>query len=207
VDFIRAVVAKAHRSGAVALLDEAYYLFTGQTVQPLYQEYDNVIISRTFSKDLGLAGLRCAYLLSQTPNIESLFRVKPMHEVNSAAAAFTLASLEFPQFIDEYLNEIHSSIDFFKMAMHRLGIATAGGAGNFLIVHVGEEISVPDLTRHLKARKILVRRPFQAQNLRGWVRIGVGSVAQMQPFVQAFEEALRMSGWRPEQSAKRLLRR
>jgi histidinol-phosphate aminotransferase len=201
LEFIRAVAAKAHRSGALLLLDEAYYLFSGQTAQSLYLEYDNVIISRTFSKDLGMAGLRCAYLLSRESNIQSLFRVKPMHEISSAAAAFTIASLEFPDSIRDYVAEIRSGLEYLNNALQTQGLSTIVGGGNFLLVHVGER-ALQGVIQNLKARKILVRRPFQAQFLRGWLRIGAGSVSQMETFVHAFEDALRVAGYTKENARK-----
>src|SRR5262245_63202130 len=113
---VEAIVKKAHQHDAIALIDEAYYLFSNQSVQALYKKYDNVIITRTFSKDLGMAGLRCAYLLTQAPNIESLFHVKPMHEINSAAAAFVLASLEFPESIRSYVKEVRATVQSLRKA-------------------------------------------------------------------------------------------
>ena len=52
------------------------------------------------------------------------------------------------------------------------------------------------LLQNLKSRGILVRRPFQLPNLRGWLRVGCGNVEQMQRFVNAFAEALDVSGWK-----------
>lgn len=195
---IRAIVEKAYRHGVLVLLDEAYYLFSDQTVQPLYEEFDNVIIARTFSKDLGIAGLRCGYLLSQPQNIQSVYRVKPMHEITSAAVAFALAMLENPDHIREFVREVQEGICYVRQALGELGLVVAGGSGNFFVVYLGEEVDALTIINHLKARGILIRRPFTSVNLKGWLRVGAGTTAQMQKFVTTFAEALEVAGWKRE---------
>jgi histidinol-phosphate aminotransferase len=195
---IRAIVEKAHRCNAIMLLDEAYYLFSGQTVQPLYLEFDNVIITRTFSKDLGAAGLRCGYLISQKHNIQFLNRVKPMYEVNNACVAFVQASLDFPQYISAFVKDVHEGLQFLRNQLENMGLTTAGGSGNFLVVYLGEDIDITSVIRHLKSRGILVRRPFQVTSLKGWLRIVAGNLEQMRRFVLAFAEGLDAAGWRAD---------
>ena len=197
-DAIRAVVEKARRCNALVLLDEAYFLFSGQTIQPFFLEFDNVIIARSFSKDLGIAGLRCGYLLSQKANIQSLYKVKSTYGVSSASIAFALALLEFPEQIKKYVDQVQAGLKYLKQTLGEMGLATAGGEGNFLIAYLGEKFDVPTVIRELKSQSILVRRPFQVENLRGWLRIGGGSIAQMQRFAPAFAQALHDAGWRRE---------
>ena len=196
IDVIRAIVKKAQQCGAFVLIDEAYYLFSNQTIQPLYQEFDNVIIVRSFSKDLGIAGLRCGYLLSQKENIQSIFRVKPMHEINSAAVAFSQALLESPHEINEYVGEVQQGIRYVKQALEQLGLVVRGGSGNFVVIYLGLDIDSAAIINYLKSRNILIRRPFTAENLKGWLRVGMGAEVQMTQFVTVFAEALEAAGWR-----------
>jgi len=192
---VRAMVEKAHQCNALVLLDEAYYLFHGETIQALYQEFDNVIIVRTFSKDFGIAGLRCGYLLSQPKNIESVYRVKPMHEINSAAVAFSLAMLERPDYIQSFVNEMRNSINYTIHALNQMGLTVSGGAGNFVVVYLGADVITAAIISYLKEHGILIRRPFTADNLKGWLRIAIGSMEQMQQFISVFTKALKASNW------------
>ncbi len=187
---VKKIVEKAQACGAIALLDEAYYLFSEQSLLPLYAAHDNVIISRTFSKDLGMAGLRCAYLLSQPENIESLFHVKPMHEINSAAAAMVQASLEFPESILSYMKDIRKNFKFLQTILEEKGFQTHGGDSNFIAVYVGTATDMPHLIHVLKARGILIRKPPALDALKGWVRVGIGTQAQMQLFANTFLDCL-----------------
>ena len=195
-DEIRRVAEKAHACRAILLIDEAYYLFTGDTIQPLYQEFDNVIIARSFSKDLGMAGLRCGYLLSNPENIGFLYRVKPMYEVSAAAVAFCLAILEFPEQIKQYIAEVKKGMRFAVESLKGMGLITGGGNGNFLMIYLGDEIDIPLVIKGLKNRNVLVRRPFHVESIKGWLRVGVGNVSQMKNFLLAFATVLEETGCR-----------
>jgi histidinol-phosphate aminotransferase len=194
-DAIRAIVSKAHRTNTLVNIDEVYYLFTGKTVRNLYEEFDNVVVTRSFSKDFGIAGLRCGYLLSQPQNIRNLYRVKPMYEVTSATVAFCLATLEFPQYLAQYVDEIRSGISYLGNALANMGIRTGGGNGNFIVIYLGPQFDIPALIADLKSHGILVRRPFQVPSVKGWLRVGAGTKAQMQRFIDAFSGYLKQTDW------------
>jgi histidinol-phosphate aminotransferase len=166
-------------------------------VLPLYREFDNVILARSFSKDFGMAGLRCGYLLSQPQNIDFLYRVKPMYEVSQAAVAFCLALLEHPRHIEQYVAEVRKGLKFLKEELQRMGIVTGGGYGNFLVVYLGDDFDIPAMIRGLKSRDVLVRRPFQVEAIKGWLRIAAGNESQMQLLAAVFREVLKETGWSP----------
>jgi histidinol-phosphate aminotransferase len=189
-DAIRTIVEKAYRCGALVLLDEAYYLFSGQTNLDLYREYDNVIVCRTLSKDFGIAGLRAGYMMSREGNIRNLYRVKPMHEVSSAALAFTQAMLEYPAEIESYVAVVQAGLAFLRTALHARGLATSDSRTNFLIVRLPDGTDLDLAIRRLGARGCLVRRPFDLATLKGWLRVTAGGTGQMQRFVAAVDEVL-----------------
>jgi len=194
-DAIRAIVSKAQRTGTLVNIDEVYYLFTGRTVRSLYEEFDNVVITRSFSKDFGIAGLRCGYLLSRPENIKNLYRVKPMYEVTAATVAFCLATLEHPEFLKGYVEDVRAGIRYLRGALHEMGFVTGGGNGNFIVIYLGPQFDFTNLIADLKYHGILVRRPFQVPSITGWLRVGAGSVPQMKRFVDAFSDYLRRTKW------------
>ena len=183
---LKRIAEKAYSTDTIFLIDEAYYQFMGDTSQELYLEFENVIIVRSFSKDFGMAGLRCGYLLSQKQNIDMLYRVKPMNETNSAAIAFGLAVLDYPNLIQDYIEVVKKNIIFLKSALSSLGFTTAGGNGNFIIIYVGGAID--RIIQMLKNRGVLVRRPFQVESLHGWLRVGIGTKSDMERFIDCFKK-------------------
>jgi histidinol-phosphate aminotransferase len=201
VEAIRIIVEKAHAVNALALLDEAYYLFSGQTVQPLYREFDNVIITRSFSKDLGLAGLRCGYLLSQPQNINSIFKVKAAYGVSSLTAVFAKVLLDHPEEMAAFVTSVQAGLAHLMAGLRGLGLVTVGGRSNFVVTYLGETVDIPRVIAHLREQHMLVRRPFRVDSLRGWLRIGGGSVNQMDRFISEFGGILHAAGWRADSYA------
>lgn len=81
----------------VLLIDEAYVEFSPGTVLPLIQEYDNVVISRTFSKAFGAAGIRVGYLLGSSKIIKLITKTQltyPLSGVSVKFASFLLDNID-----------------------------------------------------------------------------------------------------------------
>jgi len=171
---------KCEKEGVIAVVDEAYYLFGDATAQGLLDTHENLIIIRTFSKAMGIAGLRAGYTLSKKENIENLYKVKPMHEINGFAVLVLEELLNSPEEVFGFIEEIHRTLRFLKDGFAKLGIDTSESVANFLAARIGKYIPVADLTSWLKGENILIRRSFRERHLSEWARIGCGSMLQMQ---------------------------
>lgn len=90
----RAELLRLLRLPAVVVADQAYVEFGGEDFAPLVPQHPNLIVLRTFSKWAGLAGLRVGYGIFPTGMTGHLFKIKQPYNVNSAAQAAVLASLE-----------------------------------------------------------------------------------------------------------------
>lgn len=111
-------------TGVLIVADEAYYEFCGKTVVPLAQEFDNLVVLRTFSKWAGLAGMRLGYGIFPADLIEQLWKVKPPFNVSAAALQAAEASLDDIEYLHLSINRIRNetrrmtrmlaSLDFFK---------------------------------------------------------------------------------------------
>ena len=64
------------------LVDEAYYYYHKETMLPYVHTYPNLLVTRTFSKAGGLAGLRAGFVVGSPRQIQYLMRVKPTYEIN-----------------------------------------------------------------------------------------------------------------------------
>ena len=87
MDEIRKVLDKAKANNALVIVDEAYYLFHKETALPLLNEYDNLVILRTFSKMLSMPGLRIGVVISSAENAQYIRNYKPHYTVNAVALA------------------------------------------------------------------------------------------------------------------------
>ena len=104
------IIKKANAHAVPVLIDEAYYGFSDTTVLPLLKKYNNLIISRTFSKAYGLAGLRVGYIVSNIRIAKLLFNLKPMYEVNSIGVLACTVMLKNSKIHRHYISETKKAL-------------------------------------------------------------------------------------------------
>lgn len=181
---------KCEKEGVIALVDEAYFFFHDITAAGLLGSHENLIIMRTFSKALGMAGLRAGYTLSREENIENLYKVKPMHEINGFAI---LAIGEILDNLDEFysfIKETARALKFLKDGFAKLDIDTSKSVANFLAARLGKYLPGEEISSMLKKEDILLRRPFREKHLCEWTRIGTGPASYMQRLLDVIEEVI-----------------
>jgi histidinol-phosphate aminotransferase len=174
---LRALVEKAHEHGVIALVDEAYFHFHDETCAGWIDEFDNLIITRTFSKAFGLAGLRIGYVLSNPTTIMNLMKVKPAYEITSVAGMVACDLLDHPEEMADYLGKNRENLESLRRGLTELGIACSQSRANFLAVRLGNTSVADALRRVLYDRGILIRRPFREPELSAWVRISTAEAA------------------------------
>src|SRR3989338_7542558 len=103
------IVEKAGKNGAVVMIDEAYFQFYGKTSTPLIKRYDNLIVTQTFSKAFGLAGLRLGYIISNKNNLKNIAKALSPYSVNAAAISCGLAALDDIEYVNNYAGEVAES--------------------------------------------------------------------------------------------------
>ena len=95
------------------MIDEAYYGFCKITCVPLIKKYKNLIVSRTFSKAYGVAGVRVGYLIASPRIANILYKLKPMYEINSIGALISEELIKNK--IDKrYIKEVEKGKIYFK---------------------------------------------------------------------------------------------
>lgn len=186
---LEGIVRRAAECGAIALVDEAYHHFHDMTAQGWLDRYDNLIIVRTFSKALGLAGVRAGYILSHSRNIDLLRRVRPVYEISSLAVMIVTEMLACPDEYRSYVEHTRVNREAMLRAFSALGIATTESCANFVVARLGPAPVHAALREALHRHGILIRRPFHQEWLKEWVRINTAP-----PYVQEtlFEELRRV---------------
>lgn len=191
--FLRAFVEKCERMGVIAVVDEAYYFFHDITVADMLDTHENLIVIRTFSKALGLAGLRGGYTLSREENIRNLYKVKPMHEINGMALLVIDELVDNKEEIYTFIEETRESLQFLKDGLLRLGVESSQSVANFLAARFGRFFSGEELRRRLKEEDVLIRMPFREEILKEWTRIGTDSKEIMQKVINAAKQMVKES--------------
>lgn len=167
------------------ILDEAYFEFAQVTGISLVRDYPNLLVTRTFSKAFGLAGLRVGYLSGDPELIEGLSRIYNPKSVNALGQIGAAAALRDLDYLDDFLAEVEASKeilrDFFASRRADAHVTPA----NFLVVRV------PDIKRtlgELETRGVYVRDRSSYPGLEGCLRMSVGTVEQTHRLIKRLEQ-------------------
>jgi len=172
----------------VAVFDEAYYEFLDQPPDTLryVRENRNVVVLRTFSKIHGLAGARVGYGIAAPALIEVLQKTRQPFNLNSIGQIGALAALTDLAHQRKTKETVDAGRAYFADQLRRLGAQFLPGAGNFLMVNVGDSGRI---FNEMLARKVIVR-PLGGYGLNEWVRISIGTEEQNQQCISALNEIL-----------------
>jgi len=172
----------------VVVLDEAYTEFLAQPSDALLwlARYPNLIITRTFSKAYGLAGLRVGYALAATEIADLINRIRQPFNVNSLALAAAEAALADGDFLAQSKQVNDAGMAQLTAGFADLGLAFIPSAGNFVCCQVGDGGAVHQA---LLAKGVIVR-PLANYAMPAWLRVSVGLPEQNARFLTALASRL-----------------
>ena len=178
------------KSGLIVVVDEAYFEFSGSTMQNLVGDYKNLIILRTMSKWAGLAGLRVGYGLMHEEVANYLMDIKPPYNVNIAGEAALVASLEDSEYLLSNVRKIVLERDrMYRLLDDIYGVKPWPSEGNYILCQFNEN-RAGKVYEALASRGIFVRN-FPSKKLRDFFRIAVGMPDETSLLVKSVEEIMR----------------
>jgi histidinol-phosphate aminotransferase len=180
-------ILKAARRTMV-VIDEAYFEFSGMTVLPWTRRHSNLIVTRTFSKAAGLAGLRIGCIFADREIAAQIRKAQSPYPVNVAALAAALAAMRDRGFIARTLRETRLGRRALERGLKRLGIPFFPSAGNFILVDFGSRAK--KIVSALARGGILLRNRSIDFGGKGYVRITLGTLAQTRHLLRRLEEIL-----------------
>lgn len=190
---IEAFLAKVP-SNVVVVLDEAYneYLDAAQQYESVawVRKYPNLMVSRTFSKAYGLAGLRVGYGVAQPPLTDLLNRVRQPFNVNSLAQAAAVAALGDADFLARSATLNREGKAQLVAAFDRLGLEHVKSSGNFVMVRVGTDDGAGARVNLALLKLGVIVRPVANYGLPQWLRVTIGLPEENAAFIAALEQAL-----------------
>jgi len=180
-DSIDILLKKASKNSTIVLIDEAYASFGNSIdMSNLIALHDNLVIVRSFSKCIGMAGLRIGYILSSQRLIHMMEKFRPMMEINSLAVEAVKEICSDRSYMDMAVAEIKASRAYFKGELKKLGYDTIVRSGNFVLVDFGPDTPMIEdiMTRNSIEYKTL------APPLSSYIRITVACREIMTSVVQ-----------------------
>ena len=174
----------------IVVLDEAYneYIPPTERVDTAgwLAEFSNLVITRTFSKIFGLAGLRVGYALASTEVADLMNRVRQPFNVNNLAIAAAIAALDDHQFVAESYELNRCGMAQIIAGLQRLGLEHIPSHGNFVTFKAGDGAAV---NQKLLQQGVIVR-PIGGYGLPEWLRVTIGKAPENARFLEALEKAL-----------------
>jgi len=181
------------------VLDEAYFEYVGTPGYPdgirLLERYPNLIVTRTFSKIYGLAGLRVGYAVSSPEAADLLNRVREPFNVNSLALAGAEAALADDAYLEESRRLNRTGMAELTAGLDALGLEHIPSAGNFVTFAVHESFGSGTTAPAEAAFQALLRegvivRPVAEYGLPRHLRVTVGLAEENARFLDALRRVL-----------------
>lgn len=174
----------------IVVLDEAYVKYAEgmdgyRETSGWLDRFPNLVVTRSFSKTHGLAGLRVGYALCGAEIAELLNRVRHPFNVNSIAQAAAAAALTDPTHVTRAVALNHQERERLTQILRGLGLRVLPTAGNFLCVEIGSQA---DAVNKALLRDGVIVRPLAGYALPGFIRVSLGTSAENDYFVASLRE-------------------
>lgn len=172
------VRAFCNRFNGVVVIDEAYVDFAERDCMDLARTLDNVLVLRTFSKSFSLAAIRLGYAVGARPLIEALSKIKDSYNVDLITQQIGLAALSDLDTMRTNTARIIATRERLSTALTERGWSVFASQTNFIWTRPPRE-PARALFEYLRSQHILVRF-FDAERLRDYLRISIGTDAEME---------------------------
>ncbi|MBT8588300.1 histidinol-phosphate transaminase [Polynucleobacter paneuropaeus] len=181
-------------ANVIVVLDEAYneYLLPDQQYNAIdwVKRFSNLIVSRSFSKAYGLAGLRIGYGIAQPVLTDLLNRIRQPFNVNSLAQAAAIAALQDTAFLQKGYDLNRAGYLQLTDAFEEMGLTYLPSAGNFVLVKVGDEADAGAKVNLALLKRGIIVRPVANYGLPQWLRISIGLPEENAAFIDALRAIL-----------------
>ena len=180
-------IIEAH-SDCVVIVDEAYVDFGAETALTLLDKYDNLLVVRTMSKSMSLAGSRIGYAFGSKEMIKYLNEVKYSYNsytMDQITLKIGAAALSDPDYFDETVAKIIADRQRLKGELKRLGFTVTDSSTNFVFARPGDG-KAKELFLELRNRGIYVRY-FDKPRIDEWLRITVGTKTECERLIEEIE--------------------
>ena len=189
-DVIEEIVAA--NPGSVVIVDEAYVDFGGETVLPLIEKYDNLLVVQTFSKSRSMAGMRIGYAMGCEKLIKYLSDVKfaiNSYTMNRPSLELGCLAVEDDEYFQTTCKKVIATRERIKEELKKLNFSFPDSKTNFIFAKYGGDMARDDIAAALRARNIIVRS-FNSERTKDYMRISIGTDAEMDTLIKVLKEIL-----------------
>jgi len=176
----------------MVIVDECNYEYLGKTVINLIDKYPNLIISRSFSKNFGLAGLRLGFAISNPQNIKRLATFGQYFSVNRMAEKAAEKVLKYLDYYQESWEKIKKVRDNFVKKINNLGFTAYDSKSNFVLVEFKNKEECKKIWKYLKENNIYTLPGWEKNEFSGledqFIRFTIGKEWEMDRVAEVLEK-------------------
>lgn len=182
-------------ASGLVIVDEAYHEFSGQSAYELLKEFPNLILLRTFSKAMSMAGLRIGYMLTDPALTTEIAKAKLPYNMNFVSITAAEAALDHIDLLRSNVQKIVQLREFLAARMKEIeGVEVFPSGANFILFRT--PMAAPDLFEALYSQSILVRDVSKAPLLKRCLRVTVGAPHENEQFLLALRKSLQERNYR-----------
>ena len=183
---VQTVIDKAKEVGAIVILDEAYHYFYDRTFLHFVLENDNVVLLRTFSKLMSIAGIRVGMVVGNKELIHWVRNSRLAYEMNSVGLLFAERILEHPEMIEQLIAQEKVGKAYLIGELEKHGYWYMDCHGNYVLVKPKHDAHM--VAKRLETEKKTLVHPYGNEMMKDMLRVTTGSKKAMEIFVKVFFE-------------------
>jgi histidinol-phosphate aminotransferase len=184
-----ALIAVLKNAKGLVMLDEAYHEFSGQTGLPLLREHRNLIVLRTFSKAMSMAGLRFGYMMAHPEIAREVYKSKLPYNVNIFTLAAAEIVVEKRAVLDRGIEMLIRERDrIFAELQKRKAVCAFPSKANFILIRTARPAR--ELFDRLYSKGVLVRDVSAYPLLDRCVRVSIGTPEENDRFLASLDRVL-----------------
>ncbi len=181
---------------SIVIIDEAYVDFGGNSVLPLIDRYDNLLVVQTFSKARSMAGMRVGYAIGNPVLIRAMNDVKysfNSYTMNLPALTFAVEAVRDKTYFEDTIQKIIRTRSWVMDDLKKLGFSFPDSKANFLFV-THKCCPAKELYEAMKRENIFVRY-FNKERINNYLRVSIGTDEEMKKVVVFLEEYLKENNY------------
>jgi histidinol-phosphate aminotransferase len=187
LDFVKKLLE--YNKDSIVIIDEAYVDFGGTSCTELTKEYENLVVTGTFSKSRSLASLRIGFAIANEKLISYLEAVKNSYNsytVDSISIAAGVASVRDDEYFKETIGKVIKTRQRVTNELEALGFEVLPSSSNFIMA-THNDYSMKEMFEYLKTKKVFIRY-FSLPRIEKYVRVTIGTDDEMDIFLSKVKE-------------------
>lgn len=181
-----------HNKDSVVIIDEAYVDFGGESVLPLVEKYDNLLVVQTFSKSRSMAGMRIGFAIGNKELIKAMNDVKfsiNSYTMNYTAILSGAAALKDKEYFYETTEKVVKTREYTKSELAKRGFSFPDSKTNFIFA-TSKTLDITKLFEYLRTKDVYVRH-WNNPDIKDYIRISIGTDEEMNTFLSYVDQFIK----------------